>query len=59
MIKVILSVDPGEKNIGLAKSDPLGIGATVRLRIATRVTTGRTADRDSRSFSSNLFLRII
>ena len=28
MIKVILSVDPGEKNIGLAKSDPLGIGAT-------------------------------
>ena len=28
MIKVILAVDPGEKNIGLAKSDPLGIGAS-------------------------------
>ena len=28
MMKVILAVDPGEKNIGLAKSDPLGIGAT-------------------------------
>ena len=28
MKKIILSVDPGEKNIGLAKSDPLGIGAT-------------------------------
>ena len=28
MIKIILAVDPGEKNIGLAKSDPLGIGAT-------------------------------
>ncbi|MBQ6481838.1 MAG: Holliday junction resolvase RuvX [Anaerolineaceae bacterium] len=27
-MKVILAVDPGEKNIGLAKSDPLGIGAT-------------------------------
>ncbi len=26
-MKVILAVDPGEKNIGLAKSDPLGIGA--------------------------------
>lgn len=28
MMKVILAVDPGEKNIGIAKSDPLGIGAT-------------------------------
>ncbi len=28
MMKIILAVDPGEKNIGLAKSDPLGIGAT-------------------------------
>ena len=28
MKKVILAVDPGEKNIGLAKSDPLGIGAS-------------------------------
>ena len=28
MMEVILAVDPGEKNIGLAKSDPLGIGAT-------------------------------
>lgn len=28
MIKVILAVDPGEKNIGLAKSDSLGIGAS-------------------------------
>ncbi len=28
MMKVILAVDPGEKNIGLAKSDPLGIGAS-------------------------------
>ena len=28
MKPIILSVDPGEKNIGLAKSDPLGIGAT-------------------------------
>ena len=28
MMKVILAVDTGEKNIGLAKSDPLGIGAT-------------------------------
>ena len=27
-MRVILAVDPGEKNIGLAKSDPLGIGAT-------------------------------
>ncbi len=27
-MKVILAVDPGEKNIGIAKSDPLGIGAT-------------------------------
>lgn len=27
-MKIILSVDPGEKNIGIAKSDPLGIGAT-------------------------------
>ncbi len=27
-MKVILAVDPGEKNIGLAKSDPLGIGAS-------------------------------
>lgn len=27
-MKVLLAVDPGEKNIGLAKSDPLGIGAT-------------------------------
>ena len=27
-MRVILSVDPGSKNIGLAKSDPLGIGAT-------------------------------
>lgn len=25
---IILAVDPGSKNIGLAKSDPLGIGAT-------------------------------
>lgn len=28
MMKIILAVDPGSKNIGLAKSDPLGIGAT-------------------------------
>lgn len=28
MMKIILAVDPGEKNIGIAKSDPLGIGAT-------------------------------
>ena len=28
MMKIILAVDPGEKNIGLAKSDPMGIGAT-------------------------------
>lgn len=28
MMKVILAVDPGKKNIGLAKSDPLGIGAS-------------------------------
>lgn len=27
-MKVILAVDPGEKNIGIAKSDPFGIGAT-------------------------------
>ena len=27
-MKIILAVDPGEKNIGIAKSDPLGIGAT-------------------------------
>lgn len=27
-MKIILAVDPGEKNIGLAKSDALGIGAT-------------------------------
>ncbi len=27
-MRIILSVDPGSKNIGLAKSDPLGIGAT-------------------------------
>ena len=27
-MRVVLAVDPGEKNIGLAKSDPLGIGAT-------------------------------
>lgn len=27
-MEIILAVDPGEKNIGLAKSDPLGIGAT-------------------------------
>ena len=27
-MRVILAVDPGEKNIGLAKSDPLGIGAS-------------------------------
>ncbi len=26
-MKVILAVDPGEKNIGIAKSDPFGIGA--------------------------------
>ena len=28
MMQIILAVDPGEKNIGIAKSDPLGIGAT-------------------------------
>lgn len=28
MMRIILAVDPGEKNIGIAKSDPLGIGAT-------------------------------
>lgn len=28
MEKIILGIDPGEKNIGVAKSDPLGIGAT-------------------------------
>lgn len=27
-MEIILAVDPGEKKIGLAKSDPLGIGAT-------------------------------
>ena len=27
-MRVVIAVDPGEKNIGLAKSDPLGIGAT-------------------------------
>ena len=27
-MKIILAVDPGSRNIGLAKSDPLGIGAT-------------------------------
>ena len=28
MTRIILAVDPGEKNIGLAKSDPMGFGAT-------------------------------
>ena len=40
-------------------STPLGMRATVRLRMSTTVTMGRTAASASRSFSSSFFLRIM
>ncbi len=43
MMKIILAVDPGEKNIGLAKSDPLGIGATA-LCVITHVQMEKDAE---------------
>ena len=41
-MKIILAVDPGEKNIGIAKSDPLGIGATA-LKIIPHVQQEKDA----------------
>ena len=41
-MKIILAVDPGEKNIGIAKSDPLGIGATA-LRIIPHIQQEKDA----------------
>ena len=42
MEEIILAVDTGEKNIGLAKSDPLGIGATP-LRVIPHVQREKDA----------------